>query len=305
MTVAEAIRAATARLSAVSDTARLDSELLMAHALGSNRSDLLLRHLTDTEPAGFDALVQRRAAHEPVAYITGIAEFFGREFKVTPDVLIPRGDSETLIEAALETGPNTGRILDLGVGSGALLLTVLAERPDMTGIGVDASPDAVFVALDNATRLGINTRPDPSEVKAFADDLAAQGLKIDPRNIAAMPRGRVEFLCLDWTKRGWRDHLGTFDLILCNPPYVEEDAQLDPDVRDYEPAEALFAGEDGLDDYRVIIPQLGKLLNEGGIAILEIGHTQAESVTRIAESAGFAVEIRNDLANRPRCAILR
>ncbi len=108
----------------------------------------------------------------------------------------------------------------------------------------------------------------------------------------------------NWHEADWADDLGTFDLILCNPPYIEDNAVLDPDVRDYEPASALFAGREGLDDYRVIIPQLGKLLNRGGIAILEIGHSQAEAVSAIAQQAGFRVEIRNDLANRPRALIL-
>ncbi len=305
MTVAEAIRAAAARLSNTSDTARLDAELLMSHALGINRSDMLLRATSDLAPVGFETLIDRRAAHEPVAYIIGWQEFYGHSFRVTPNVLIPRGDSETVVESALQAAPQAKRVLDLGTGSGALLLSVLAERPDMSGIGIDASPDAVFVALDNAERLGINTSADPEEVADFVAALKSSGLSTDESQIGSLPRGRVEFLCLDWTKRNWRDHLGTFDLILCNPPYVEADAELDPDVRDYEPASALFAGNEGLDDYRVLIPQIRKLMNRDAVAVFEIGHTQAEDVSKLAENAGFSVEIRADLANRPRCAILR
>ena len=274
MTVAGAIRAAAERLADTSDTARLDAEWLMAHTLGVTRSDLLLRHMSDSAPDGFTALVERRAAHEPVAYITGTQEFYGRSFRVSPDVLIPRGDSEVLIETALEIAPHAKRVLDMGTGSGALLVTTLLEIEGAFGIGIDASPEAVAVAESNAQSLGL---------------------------IGAKAR----FLERDWTREGWSAALGTFDLILCNPPYVEAEAALDPDVRAYEPASALFAGEDGLDDYRVIIPQLGKLLNSGGVAILEIGYTQAEAVTKIAENSGFAVSIRNDLANRPRCAVLR
>ncbi len=274
MTVAEAIRAAAERLSSTSDTARLDAELLMAHTLGVSRSDLLLRHMSDAAPEGFGALVERREAYEPVAYITGAQEFYGRSFRVSSDVLIPRGDSEVLIETALELIPQAKRVLDMGTGSGALLVTALLEIEGAVGIGIDASPAAVAVAESNAQSLGL---------------------------IGAQAR----FLECDWTKEGWSAALGTFDLILCNPPYVETDAALAPDVRAYEPASALFAGREGLDDYRVIIPQLGKLLNPGGVAILEIGYSQAEAVTKIAENSGFAVEIRNDLANRPRCAVLR
>src|SRR6188768_2363973 len=128
MTVAEALREAAARLASTSDTARLDTELLMAHALGVSRSDMLLRHMGDPAPEGFAGLVERRAQHEPVAYILGRKEFFGREFRVAPGVLIPRMDSETTVAAALEACPAPASVLDCGVGSGALLLTVLAER---------------------------------------------------------------------------------------------------------------------------------------------------------------------------------
>jgi release factor glutamine methyltransferase len=273
MTVADAIRAATQRLSATSDTARLDAELLMAHALGVGRSDMLVRGMRDAVPDVFASLVDRRAAHEPIAYITGTQEFYGRDFAVEPGVLIPRGDSETLVEAALALCPDLRRVLDLGTGSGALLLTVLAERPGAVGVGIDASSIAIDTAGENAIALGI--------------------------------QNDWQFLLGSWREDGWADDLGIFDLILCNPPYVEDDAELDPDVREYEPHEALFAGKDGLDDYRVLIPQLGKLLSPNGIAIFEIGATQADAVTRIAENAGFAVEMRRDLANRPRALILK
>ena len=273
MTVGEAIRVAAQRLAATSDTARLDAELLMAHALGMGRSDMLLRAMQDAVPEGVEALIDRRAAHEPVAYITGVQEFYGRVFTVEPGVLTPRGDSEVLIEAALELVPAPRRVLDLGTGSGALVLTVLAECGCADGIGIDASEAALSVAGANAQAHGLD--------------------------------GRCTFHRRDWREAGWADDLGTFDLILCNPPYVEEDAALDPDVRDSEPASALVAGKEGLDDYRVLIPQLRSLMDANAVAIFEIGHTQAEAVTEIARAHGFAVETRKDLANRPRCVVIR
>lgn len=268
-TVAEAIRAATELLGARTDSARLDAELLMAEALGVRRSDLFLRHMGDPAPAVFAELVARRAAHEPVAYIRGYQEFFGLPFIVSPDVLIPRGDSETLVEAALEARPDAVRVLDCGTGSGALLLAVLHELPRTNGVGIDRSEQALGVAKANATRLGLGER-------------------------ARMIRA-------DWNSDGWRDDLGgPFDLILANPPYVETDAALDPTVKDHEPAGALFAGLDGLDDYRVLVPQLPALLADQGVALVEIGHTQADAVTAIGAVAGLVATLHRDLAGRPR-----
>ena len=295
MTVAEAIRQAAERLAATSDTARLDAELLMAHALDMARSDMLLRAMRDDAPAEFAALVERRAAHEPVAYIVGCQEFYGLDLIVSPGVLIPRGDSETLIEAARAHFANRAprRILDLGTGSGALLLAALTAWPNAVGIGIDNSFAAVCVALENSLRLGVNPRPET------ADLLAA------PTGISAVGRdGRARFRQASWKEPGWADGYEPFDLILCNPPYVEDGADLDPDVREYEPGEALFAGPDGLNDYRILIPQLPQLLAPEGVGVLEIGHKQADSVGEIARDAGFAVEIRRDLANRPRALVL-
>lgn len=267
VTVSEAIRAAAARLSAMSDTARLDAEVLMAHALGVSRSDLLLRHQLEPAPACFRDLVERRMVHEPVAYIVGAQEFFGRSYHVTPDVLIPRGDSEVLVEAALAARPDARRVLDCGTGSGALLLAVLANLPGAEGIGIDRSAAALEVASANAARLGV---------------------------------APVRFAVRDWTVPGWADDLGRFDLVLANPPYVEEDAELAPSVRSYEPGSALFAGPDGLDDYRVLVPQLPALLAPGGAALVEIGHAQAGPVCAIAMAAGMRATLHRDLAGRPR-----
>lgn len=244
----------------------------MAHALGLSRSDMLLRTMRDAAPESFAALVERRAGHEPVAYITGTAEFYGLTLAVTPATLIPRGDSETLVDAALERAGPEGRAIDLGTGSGALLLALLAERAGWAGVGIDASADALSAAQGNADTLGL------------AD--------------------RAAFHHRDWRVAGWADGLGTFDLILCNPPYVEDAADLEPQVRDHEPASALFAGPEGLDDYRVLIPQLRLLMNEAAIAILEIGANQAEAVSAIAAAAGLMADLRRDLAGRPRALIL-
>lgn len=273
MTVGEAIRAAAERLSSTSDTARLDAELLMAHALECSRSDMLLKHMREDVPETFEALVERRAAYEPVAYLLGSQEFYGREFAVRPGVLIPRGDSETIVEAVLAAAPGARSVLDLGTGSGALLLSVLAELPRARGIGIDASRIAVATARANAAALGV------------AD--------------------RAEILEANWLERGWARGIPAADLILCNPPYVEIGAALDPDVRGFEPGEALYAGAEGLDDYRVVIPQLNDLLAADGVAIFEIGRNQAETVGKIACRCGFDSEMVRDLAGRPRGLVMR
>lgn len=273
MTAGEAVRQAAARLAATSDTARIDAELLMAHALGCSRSDLLLRRMADAEPAGFAPLVERRAGREPVAYILGSQEFFGRSFVVSPAVLIPRADSESVVEAALRAAPRARRVLDCGTGSGALLLSLLAELPDASGVGVERSAGALEVARTNAGALGL--------------------------------AGRARMVAGDWTQGGWADGLGPFDLVIANPPYVESDAPLDPDVRDHEPAAALFAGPEGLDDYRVLVPQLPALLLPGGVAVLEIGHRQAAAVAAIAADAGFEATVHRDLGGRDRALVLK
>ena len=268
MTAGEAIRAAAERLAAISDTARLDAEVLMGHAFGVTRSDLLLRHMRDPVPASFAALVERRAASEPVAYIVGSQDFFGLTLAVSPDVLIPRGDSEVLVEAALAARPDAARVLDCGTGSGALLLAVLDNLPGASGIGIDRSPDALEIAARNAEATGLGER--------------------------------AEMRLADWDQPDWAAELGRFDLILANPPYVEEAAELDPSVRAFEPAGALFAGAEGLDAYRVLIPQLRDLLEPDGAALIEIGYTQAEPVAAIARAAGFETSLHHDLGGRPR-----
>lgn len=242
----------------------------MAHALGVTRNELLLRHLDDPVPAAFEALVQRRLAHEPVAYITGTRAFWTIELQVGPGALIPRPDSETLIEAAIEHFDERApaRILDLGTGPGTLLLAALDQWPQARGLGIDASEQALGYARANAERLGMSHR--------------------------------AEFRLGDWT----RGVEGPFDLILANPPYIGTGEPLPAEVRDHEPASALFAGPDGLDDYRRIIPALPDLLAPGGAAVLEIGWTQAKSVSALGLQHGLLPAVHSDLGGRPRVVLL-
>lgn len=269
-----ALANATRTLASTSDTPRLDAELLMAHALGTTRETLLMARLHEPVPAIFTALLARRLAGEPVAYIVGHQDFWTLTLAVTPAVLIPRGDSETLIEAAIahfgderldEGGP--ARILDLGTGSGALLLAALDHWPAATGVGVDISPAALEVARRNAAATGLATRAD--------------------------------FRAGDWTD-GVDER---FDLVLCNPPYVETAADLPPGVVDHEPHGALFAGADGLDVYRVLGAALPRVMAQGAVACVEIGSGQA--VAAAALFPGFAVEILPDLGARDRCLVLK
>jgi release factor glutamine methyltransferase len=271
--VAESLRTAANLLSATSDTPRLDAELLMAHALGVERQALLLDPGRYEVPDHYANLVATRMAHTPMAYILGYRDFWTIRIEVGPGVLIPRPDSETLVEACLDYGRERGagwpkRVLDLGTGPGTLLLAVLSEFPEASGIGVDASEFALAYARDNAEAVGMG--------------------------------GRTEFRSGDWGA-GVDD---PFDLILCNPPYIGDGEALMPDVAEHEPPEALFAGADGLDDYRRIIPDLPRLLAPDGIAVLEIGASQHISVRQLAEAAGFAVACRQDLGGRDRALIL-
>jgi release factor glutamine methyltransferase len=260
-----ALLEATRHLSKVSDTPRLDAELLMAHALGCSREAMLLTRLDEACPDAFAALIERRVSHEPLAYITGTRDFWTISLKVTPDVLIPRPDSETLIDAAVSHFGTIGpkRVIDLGTGSGALLLAALAQWPEASGIGVDMSSAALAVAADNAAALGMADRA------AFQTGDWASGIEAN------------------------------FDLVLCNPPYVETDAALAFEVMN-EPHAALFAGADGLDDYRRLIPQLPALIAPGGLIAVEIGHTQREAVMALFAHAGMATTCRADLGGRDR-----
>lgn len=270
MRVHEALNTATARLAA-SDTPRLDAELLMAEALGVERETLLQSRLDADVPVLFHDLIERRSTGEPVAYITGRRAFWTIELEVGPGVLIPRPDSETLIEAALayfgEAGPAS--ILDLGTGPGTLLLAALDQWPDATGIGVDTSEAALGFAARNAERLGLS--------------------------------GRAIF-----EQRNWGEGMeGRYDLILCNPPYVEKGADLPDDLAKFEPAEALFAGNDGLHDYRSLAPQIARLLEPEGLACVEIGAGQEAEARALFSREGLQTASRKDLGGHVRCLALR
>ena len=270
--VARALARATAQLIKTSDTARLDAELLMAAALGVGRDRLLLDPPNVAAPEAFAGMVERRLAGEPVAYITGHRAFWTIDLEVGPGALIPRPDSETLLAAAVEHfagTPGPARILDLGTGPGTLLLAALDEWPKATGIGVDASPAALTYAQRNAERLGLSGR-------------------------AALQLG-------DWAN-GVRQR---FDLVLCNPPYVAAAAELGPGVAEFEPPEALFAGADGLDDYRRLAPMIGPLLTKGGLAAIEIGHDQGDSAAALFTAAGHVPALARDLAGRPRALLIK
>jgi release factor glutamine methyltransferase len=265
-----ALADAAHKLASVSDTPMLDAQLLLAHALGIERDELLLGG-AGAIPAKFDQLLARRMRGEPIAYIIGKRAFWTIDVEVTPDVLIPRPDTETLLDAAVahfsgSDGPR--RILDLGTGSGALLLAALDEWRDATGVGIDNSPAAVAVAQRNALRLGIAER--------------------------------AEFRSGDWAA----DIAERFDLVLCNPPYVAAGAELGAGVAEHEPHTALFAGEDGLGALLALAPQLSRLLTPGGLAAVEIGHDQAESAADLLGSDGLQTRLARDLAGRPRAILL-
>lgn len=269
--IARALSRATQQLSATSDTPRLDAELLMSHALGIERDSLLLSKQAHMVPAAYPELVERRLSGEPVAYITGKRAFWNIELEVGPGALVPRPDSETLIAAAIDHfagTPGPRRILDLGTGPGTLLLAALDQWPRATGIGVDSSEDALAYARKNANRLGLANR-------------------------AHFRRG-------DWAK-GISEQ---FDLVLTNPPYVAEGEDLGPGVAEFEPAEALFAGELGLAEYRRLAPELSRLVASGGLAAVEIGSGQAEAVQALLEAQGLRPRLAFDLAGRPRAMLI-
>jgi release factor glutamine methyltransferase len=266
-----AVDDAARQLSDTSDTARLDAELLMAEALHIDRDRLILSPPDRAVPKRFWTMVKRRSAGEPIAYITGRRAFWNIDLHVGPGVLVPRPDSEVLIASAIEhfegtAGPN--RILDLGTGPGTLLLAALDVWPNASGLGIDVSRRALSYASANARRLGFE--------------------------------GRLKFRSGNWAE-GVDEQ---FDLILCNPPYVAEGAELGPGVREYEPDEALFAGESGLEAYAILAPQLPQLLAPGGLAAIEIGYDQAESVTALLTRDGLRSRVANDFADRPRAILL-
>lgn len=272
MTVREALRHGAARLAAAGvDNPRLDARLLLGHAAGLSREALLREPLRRVDPAPYQALLARRGAREPLALILGRQEFWSLEFEVSAATLIPRADSETVIEAAVASLPDRSRvrrILDLGTGTGCLLLAALTEFPDAWGLGVDRASEATALAARNARALG----------------LAA----------------RAAFLCDDWDSA----LSARFDLVLSNPPYIPsaDVATLMPEVAQHEPARALDGGADGLDAYRRILAALPRLLTLDGVAVLELGLGQAGPAAALV---GRTVGFRNDLGGIPRAMVVR
>jgi release factor glutamine methyltransferase len=258
-------RAAAALHKAGIEAPRHEARLLLAHILGVPPKALPPDRAMVDAPA-FEAALARRAAHEPLAYITGTAGFWTFEVAVSPATLIPRADSETLIESALEIFPHREavlRVLDLGTGTGCLLLAALSEFPQAFGVGVDRVPGAAALATRNAARLNLSAR--------------------------------AAFLAGDWSA----PLAGRFDLVLCNPPYIATKTlvSLMPEVAEHEPATALDGGNDGLAAYAKLIPALPDLLASRGCAILEVGQGQSAAVAGLAKSVGFThITARRDLA---------
>lgn len=269
MTGAQALARGTSALQAAGlrDPAR-DARRLLAHALDivPGRLTLVLPDNLDARQLDrFEAAIAARKSRQPVAQIVGKRAFYGRDFIVTPDVLDPRPETETLVAAALSAPAR--RVLDLGTGSGCILLSLLAEWPGATGIGTDISAAALAVAWRNADALGV------------AD--------------------RATFLQGDWAE----GVTGHFDLIVSNPPYIATDefGSLDPDVRDFEPIIALTPGDDGLGAYRRLLPQAARLLAPEGRLLVEIGPDQAGAVRALGQGAGLrAQQVLPDLDGRDR-----
>lgn len=279
MSEAEALLAeATAALRAAGiKSPRTEARLLLEAASGLPRHRLVGDPRAEIPPAAartFQALVARRAAREPMAYILGHAEFWSLPFEVGPGVLVPRPDTETLIEAALAAFPDRHRplrLLDIGTGSGCLALTLLHLYPNARAVGTDTSGTALACALRNAQRLGL-----------------------DPR--------------LELVETAWAQGVESpFDLVVSNPPYIPsaEIAGLQPEVSRFEPCQALDGGADGLDAYRAILPELPRLLAPGGLALVEIGQGQETGLAPIAAASGLHASRHWDLAGIVRCLELR
>lgn len=259
ISVSAALQDGAARLASASDTARLDARLLLQHVTGFSHAEIIGwpdHPLGEAEAAHYRALLGRRSSGEPMAQILGSKEFWGLEFRVTPDTLCPRPDSETLIEHALDLARDRdiATIADLGTGTGCLLAALLNELPQSRGTGIDVSAEALAVARGNLEALDLANRVSWREGDfAVATDLRA-------------------------------------DLVISNPPYIPlgERDSLPVDVRDHEPAIALFAGEDGLDAYRALSHLLPVILTPGGIAVIEAGAGQSDDIAGLM-TAGFAV----------------
>jgi release factor glutamine methyltransferase len=277
MTPRDYVPHVAARLAAAGiENARTEAWLLLAASTGRERAALIVGApgtLTPAQQARLDEMVRRRIAREPLAYILGEKEFWSLDFEVGPAVLIPRPETETVVEAVLAQLPERARplrLLDLGVGCGCLLLTLLSELPHATGLGVDDSTAALAIAQRNAERLGLAARAD------FQRGHWGEGLR------------------------------QRFDVMVSNPPYVAERDwhALQPEIRQFEPKAALVAGPDGLAAYRALAPDCARLLAQGGLCALEIGLGQGDAVAALLAAQGLIVaERRRDLAGIERCLV--
>lgn len=279
-TVGEMLASVAARLAAAGiDNGRLEARLLVGDATGLAVEAMIAEPEATINDAGVIArverLTKRRLTREPMSQILGSREFWSLPFKVTPDVLTPRPDSETLVEAVLSVVPDRSArlsLLDLGVGSGCLLLSLLHALPNARGLGVDRSERALAVARDNAQALGL--------------------------------AGRAEMRVGDWGA-GLADQ---YDIVVSNPPYIPTDdiEGLAPEVSEHEPWLALDGGQDGLDAYRTLAGELPFLVREGGWTALEVGQGQAPDVARLVRAAGFRIErVAADLGGIERVVLAR
>ena len=262
------------------EEAPLDARLLISHIIPVTEIDFAInadQTVSNEQQNLIDILVQKREKRIPMSQIFGEKEFWSLSFKVTRDTLTPRPDSETLIEVALnefEDKNATLSILDLGTGSGCLLLTLLSELKNATGLGIDVSASAIKVANENATNLSLNNQ--------------------------------ASFLKSNWFEK--LSKTKKFDLIIANPPYIglNEKPELTPEVCEHEPHSALFSGEEGLDDCRKIAADIAGYMSEKSIIILEIGYRQSSTVKDIFEQKGFKnINVFQDLGGRDRCLLIR
>jgi release factor glutamine methyltransferase len=260
------------------ETAALDARLLVLAALRIPAAELIARPdlpLAPPEAETLAAFARRRLAHEPVARIAGEREFWGLPFALSPETLVPRPDTETLVETALGLVPDRRaplRIADLGTGSGCLLVALLHERPEATGLGVDLSFGALVTARRNAQANGVGARAHFA-LSRWADGVA-----------------------------------GPFDLVVSNPPYIASPVipGLDPEVREHDSLLALDGGPDGLEPYRIILGEAGRLLAPGGLLVVEIGYDQAQAVKGLAEAHALEIlTIAHDLSGNPRCVVMK
>ncbi len=267
-------KAAQTRLKAGAiDSPAIDARLLVEASTGASRADILTdpyRIVPDDQIAALDAMIERRLKHEPVSRILGRKGFWKIHLNVTPDVLDPRQDTEALLDVILLAfAPDQAfEMVDLGTGSGAILLATLAERPAARGLGTDISFEALAVAKENATNLELDNR--------------------------------ATFLRAEWAS-GFVDE--SFDLVVSNPPYIPsaDIGGLDPEVRDHDPRLALDGGEDGLTAYRELAPEIRRILRPGGVFVVEIGWDQGEAVKALFDAQGFTdVKVVKDLSDRDR-----